>query len=62
VRCTATRESALLVRGTDRFQHFDHELRPVAERDATAVEAHARAVDLRMKAMYSSRTDKQKAA
>lgn len=62
VRCTATRESALLVRGTDRFQHFDHEPRPVAERDAAAVEAHARAVDLRMKAMYSSRMEKKQAA
>lgn len=61
VRCTATRESALLVRGTDRFNHFEHEPRPVAERDAAAQEAHARAVDLRMKAMYSSQMEKKKA-
>ncbi|WP_066267565.1 phytanoyl-CoA dioxygenase family protein [Hydrogenophaga palleronii] len=61
VRCTATRESALLVRGTDRFNHFDHEPCPVAELDAAAKAAHARAVDLRMKAMYSSQMEKKKA-
>jgi hypothetical protein len=50
----------MLVRGSDRFQHFEHEARPVAERDAPAQEAHARAVDLRMKAMYSSQMKKEK--
>jgi non-heme Fe2+,alpha-ketoglutarate-dependent halogenase len=60
VRCNATRESAMLVRGSDRFQHFEHEARPVAERDVPAQEAHARAVDLRMKAMYSSQMKKEK--
>jgi chlorinating enzyme len=58
VRCTATRESALLVRGNDHFNHFDHEPRPIAELDAAAQAAHARAVDLRMKAMYSNQLDK----
>jgi ectoine hydroxylase-related dioxygenase (phytanoyl-CoA dioxygenase family) len=36
-----TRLSATLVRGTDRFNHFDHEAAPQAELDAAALAAHA---------------------
>jgi len=35
-----TRLSATLVRGTDRFNHFDHEPAPRAELDAAALAAH----------------------
>lgn len=55
VRCTANRESALLVRGVDRFGHFDHEVRPQADLDDNARAAHESAVALRMRAMYSGR-------
>ena len=36
-----TRLSATLVRGEDRYGHFDHEPRPLAEADAAARAAHA---------------------
>lgn len=36
-----TRLSATLVRGTDRFGHFDHEAAPTAELDAAALATHA---------------------
>jgi hypothetical protein len=37
----ATRLSATLARGTDRFNHFDHEAAPQAELDAAALAVHA---------------------
>jgi hypothetical protein len=36
-----TRLSATLARGTDRFNHFDHEAAPQAELDAAALAVHA---------------------
>ena len=36
-----TRMSATLARGTDRFNHFDHEAAPQAELDAAALAVHA---------------------
>ena len=33
--------SATLARGTDRFNHFDHEAAPQAELDAAALAVHA---------------------
>jgi non-haem Fe2+, alpha-ketoglutarate-dependent halogenase len=36
-----TRLSATLARGTDRFNHFDHEAAPHAELDAAALAVHA---------------------
>jgi hypothetical protein len=42
----ACRTSAMLVRGEDRFGHFDHERPPVAEDDAATVARHERAVAL----------------
>ncbi len=55
VRCTANRESALPVRGVDRFHHFDHETPPAADLDDAARAAHERAVAARMQAMYETR-------
>lgn len=44
------RTSALLVRGTDRFGHFDHEQPPMAAGDAATIARHQHAVALyRMK-------------
>ena len=36
-----TRLSATLARGTDRFNHFDHEAAPQAELDEAALAVHA---------------------
>lgn len=44
-RCTAnTRVSAMLVRGTDRYGHFDDERRPLAEAGPEERASHADAV------------------
>jgi ectoine hydroxylase-related dioxygenase (phytanoyl-CoA dioxygenase family) len=40
----STRLSATLVRGTDRYGHFDHEPAPMADEDDAAVRAHADSV------------------
>ncbi|MBL8377628.1 MAG: phytanoyl-CoA dioxygenase family protein [Burkholderiales bacterium] len=53
VRQTKVRDSAQLVRGTDRFCHFDPEPRPQADLDAAALAAHADAVGRQVKALYS---------
>lgn len=46
------RDSATLVRGRDRFQHFDHEPAPAADLDPAALAAHADAVARQAKALY----------
>jgi len=58
VRQTKVRDSAQLVRGVDRFRHFDYEARPRADLDAGALAAHAEAVERQVKALYQG-TDKQ---
>jgi ectoine hydroxylase-related dioxygenase (phytanoyl-CoA dioxygenase family) len=58
VRQTKVRDSALLVRGTDRYHHFDPEPRPQADLDAAALAAHHESVNRQVKALYSG-TDKQ---
>ena len=45
VRQTKNRDSAMLVRGVDRYGHFDPEPRPKRDLDAEALRAHAEAVD-----------------
>ena len=52
VRQTKVRDSAMLVRGVDRHQHFDAEPRPKADLDAAALAAHADAVGRQVKALY----------
>jgi ectoine hydroxylase-related dioxygenase (phytanoyl-CoA dioxygenase family) len=44
VRQKSGKDSATLVRGVDRFHHFAPEPRPLADRDESAMEAHAAAV------------------
>ncbi|MBL8384544.1 MAG: phytanoyl-CoA dioxygenase family protein [Burkholderiales bacterium] len=52
VRQLKVRDSAMLVRGTDRHGHFDPEPRPAADLDAGALAAHADAVGRQVKALY----------
>ena len=53
VRQTKVRDSAMLVRGVDKYHHFDEEPRPKADLDAAALAAHADAVGRQVKALYS---------
>jgi non-haem Fe2+, alpha-ketoglutarate-dependent halogenase len=52
------RDSATLVRGTDRYRNFDLEPRPARDLDDAALAAHADAVGRQLKALYSG-TDKR---
>lgn len=47
------RESALLVRGTDRHHHFDHERSPRADLDPEAVAHHHEVIDRQMQILYA---------
>ncbi len=58
VRQTKVRDSAVLVRGIDKYHHFDYEPRPHADLDDAAQAAHADAVARQVKALYQG-TDKQ---
>jgi len=58
VRQTKVRDSAMLVRGTDKYRHFDYEPRPVADLDAAALAAHSESVNRQVRALYQG-TDKQ---
>lgn len=58
VRQTKVRDAAMLVRGVDRYRHFDYEPRPKSDLDAAALAAHADSVARQVKALYSG-TDKQ---
>ena len=51
------RDSATLVRGVDRYDHFDHEPRPQRDLDEAALGAHGDAVGRQVKALYQG-TDK----
>ena len=57
LRQLKTRDSATLVRGEDRYGHFDPEPAPQADLDEAAVAAHAEAVGHQVAALYSG-TDK----
>jgi non-haem Fe2+, alpha-ketoglutarate-dependent halogenase len=52
VRQTKNRDSAMLVRGTDRFGHFDQEPRPRRDLDDDALRAHAEAVERKVAVLY----------
>lgn len=58
VRQTKVRDHALLVRGVDRYHHFDAESRPRADLDDAAVAMHARAIGQQIQALYEG-TDKR---
>ena len=57
VRQTKVRDSAVLVRGVDRYHHFDYEQRPKADADVAALAAHKDAMDRQIAALYQG-TDK----
>ena len=52
VRQTKVRDSAMLVRGVDKYHHFDDEPRPVADLDEAGLAAHADSVSRQVKALY----------
>jgi ectoine hydroxylase-related dioxygenase (phytanoyl-CoA dioxygenase family) len=52
VRQTKVRDAAMLVRGSDKFHHFDPEPRPKADLDDAALKAHADSVARQVKALY----------
>jgi ectoine hydroxylase-related dioxygenase (phytanoyl-CoA dioxygenase family) len=52
VKQLKVRDSATLVRGVDRYGHFDHEARPKGDLDEGALAAHADAVGRQVKALY----------
>lgn len=52
VRQKGQRDSAMLVRGTDRHGHFDPESRPRADLDAAALAAHAGATERKLAVFY----------
>ena len=58
VRQTKVRDSAMLVRGVDKFHHFDQEPRPQNDLDQAALAAHADAMQRQVKALYQG-TSKQ---
>lgn len=43
----------MLVRGEDRFGHFDHEVAPEADLHPDAVARHAAAVDRKLEVLYA---------
>lgn len=53
VRQLKVRDSAMLVRGSDRYGHFDHEPAPKADLDDSALAAHRDAVERSAKALYA---------
>ena len=46
------KDSATLVRGTDRHGHFEHEHAPLAEMDDAAVAHHAAVLDRQLAILY----------
>jgi len=58
VRQTKVRDSAMLVRGVDKYKHFDPEPRPKRDLDEAALGAHEEAVNRQVAALYQG-TDKK---
>ena len=56
------KDCATLVRGTDRFGHFEHERAPAADLDAAAVRHHAEVLDRQLAILYSGAEGKGKLA
>lgn len=57
VRQTKGRDSAMLVRGVDRYNHFDPEPRPQRDLGEAELRAHAAAIDRKVAVLYQG-TDK----
>ena len=58
VRQTKVRDRAVLVRGSDKYHHFDYEARPRADLDSAALATHEESIGQQVKALYQG-TDKQ---
>jgi ectoine hydroxylase-related dioxygenase (phytanoyl-CoA dioxygenase family) len=58
VRQVKMRDSAMLVRGEDRFGHFDWEPQPVADLDEVALAAHHDATQRQVKVLYDDTRDR----
>ena len=58
VKQTKVRDAAMLVRGVDKYHHFDYEARPHADMDEAALATHAESMNRQIKALYQG-TDKQ---
>ena len=58
VKQTKVRDAAMLVRGVDKYHHFDYEARPRADMDEAALATHAESMNRQIKALYQG-TDKQ---
>jgi non-heme Fe2+,alpha-ketoglutarate-dependent halogenase len=54
------RESAMLVRGVDEFNHFDHETAPEADMHPDAVALHKQVIDRQMQILYAGAKQKGK--
>ena len=54
------RDSATLVRGSDRYGHFDHEEAPRADLDPDAIAHHASVVDAKMKILYRGAEERKR--
>ena len=62
VRQVKLRDAATLVRGQDRYDHFDHEPDPAADLDDAALAAHAESMRRQVAALYegTDRTEMRK--
>ena len=56
------RDSALLVRGEDRFGHFEHEVPPESDLHPDAVARHAAIVDAKLEVLYAGASQAGKRA
>lgn len=54
------RDSALLVRGHDRFGHFDAERSPATDLDSQAVTCHTQAIERQLRILYAGAQDRGK--
>jgi hypothetical protein len=59
-QASGIRESALLVRGVDEFDNFDHELSPEADMHPDAVARHKVIIDRQMQILYAGARQKGK--
>lgn len=57
---SSIRESALLVRGVDEFNHFDHEVSPESDMHPDAVARHKLVIDRQMQILYAGARQKGK--
>jgi len=62
VKRLGARDSAMLVRGADRFGHFDHEPRPKADYDPDAIAFHAKTTERYIAQYLNARVETETAS